>query len=342
MFMREASTMTVEDVHGKLDKTLGKSKLVKTSDIKLKLAGEDVTAHTVKFGTVELPAGPSTVESIGARFALPAATLNKLPDDIVEYMLNELLKRTVAEVAVDYGSHGINALREPEAKVIDPRRYADIAAKVISPKAQVLDFFCDPNEFRLDVVANQRGKSGVGHHPKAVGDITVGGIRLGQNRKRNLAPWGARLLYRLACTNGMEMVDEAMRVDARALSIDEQVGVLLEAAQAAYDSIETDIAAFYALVNEKVPHPERTLARITSEAGLPDRTRQTLTDILPAEVALDPKGGTNMFEIVNLITNRGSEPGLRDGPMRNFQQVGGLVITDHASRCGRCQSRLSH
>lgn len=342
MYLRQATALTLEDVGKHLDGTSSKSRTLRTKQMSVNLRGA-VEDHVVKIGQSTVAAPPSTVDTIAGFFSIPAATMHKLDPDMQQYVVNELLKRRDKEVSIVFGDAGITAVREGQVSVIDPRRYIDICAKTISPKAPVQHMQIDNDVFSLDVTASAKAKKGVGGDRK-VGDLTLGGVRLFQNRKRNLAPQGAVYLHRLICTNGMEVTKDAMHIDARGASAEDQVAALARAVEEAYGEVEADIAAFYALRDEHVANPERTLIRIANEQGLPDRTISRLASVLPAyiEEETDGEDEVSMFDIVNLVTNQANEPNMRGGSRNQLQRFGGFVVTDHADRCTRCQSKLSH
>src|SRR5690606_39919886 len=57
---------------------------------------------------------------------------------------------------------GIEIIREPGIKYIDPRRLVEIASRVIDTNAQVVEFWNTPDEFRLDVITPENFDRGIG------------------------------------------------------------------------------------------------------------------------------------------------------------------------------------
>ena len=124
--------------------------------------------------------------------------------------------------------------------------------------------------------------NGFGGDP-AVNDITHGGLRwLHDSSKANLAPAVQPYFYRLICTNGMEMFDPLLKIDARGGTVDSMLEALEVSARRAFERVERDITHFYALRELKVENPERTLRRMALEGGLSERLSRSLLDAVPS------------------------------------------------------------
>lgn len=334
MHMRETPTLTLDEVREKIESRQGTSTMVENRAIHLDLVGD----QTITLGEVELPATIQGVTAIGNWLEVPSAFLKRLDADIQQDLLTSMLDRQGAQVAqAFYSDHGVDMVRDPNTRVIEPRRIVEVAARVIDKTAQVVDFWSNPDEFRLDVIVPQDFDRGIGGDRK-VGDITRGGIRIGQDTKRNLAPWVSEYMYRLFCTNGMERYDEQLKVDARGQSVDEVLQELEIMADIAFKRVENSIASFYELRNEKIDNPERTLLRMAEEQNISARTMVEMAEIVPTLTDDD----VSMFDLVNLITNQANAPGMKSGPRRSLEQAGGAIVGEHADRCSHCQTRLGH
>lgn len=182
---------------------------------------------------------------------------------------------------------------------------------------------------------------------RKVDDITKGGIRIGQDRKRNLAPWVQQLLYRLRCTNGMEIADNSLKIDTRGQETFDIIRSLRGSARAALDSVEHTIEAFYDLRSQRLGTDQTgVLHRIARENDLPDRSIVALEDSLPGylftDFGIEDANEASMFHLVNLLTNAANRDSLSTPQARRLQRLGGnLVNVDHISRCGTCHSRLN-
>src|SRR5690606_25687365 len=153
---------------------------------------------------------------------IPFKFLDRQDYDVQQYLLDVLLERNDGEARVSMSDYGIEMIRSPKTSFVDPRSLVAVAAQAIDLKAEVVDYWNTPDEFRLDVIVPATFDVGIGGD-LAVGDITRGGIRIGQNQRVNQtarAPWVSEYLYRLVCTNGMEMEDSNMKIDARGASVE--------------------------------------------------------------------------------------------------------------------------
>ena len=287
-----------------------------------------------------------SLTAIGGFIQVPTPFQKRLSEmgngDLLANLFNELLHRTPSTVHARIGESGIVTVRSPNAKAIEPQRIIDIASSVMSPRSLVLDFENTPDSFGLDVIIPDNFDRGVGGDLK-VGDISRAGLRFGQNVKNNLAPKVDPLIYRLICTNGMEIPDETLRVESRGNTVDEVLQELEFAARRAFERVERDMEHFYAMRDERVEHPERVIARIAQEHGLSDRLRIALIDAVPSmELAAGEDGEASMFDLVNLITNMANNPAVtRQGTRRSLQSLGGTISSQHTERCRSCASKLT-
>jgi hypothetical protein len=289
---------------------------------------------------ITLPATLDSLMALGNWLEVPTKFLRRLDPDMQQYTIQTLLNRQSAQSNVVYDeTRGIRQILEPRQKLINPATLVEAVTRVIDPSAPVSDFWSNPSEFRLDVMAPEGFHRGIGGDPQ-VGDITRGGIRVFRDVAHNLAPSVAKWMFRLHCTNGMEIEDPSLKVEARGGTVEEVLEEFEEMAERAFTEVERDIAAFYELRTTKVENPERTLVRIGDEQGLSPRTVVSLVEEVPTITGAD--GAGTMFDIVNLITNRANDPHLRrrSGVRRRLEQVGGQIVSEHVERCSHCQSQL--
>ncbi len=156
-----------------------------------------------------------------------------------------------------------------------------------------------------------------------------------QNRKQNLSPGCRSYTYRLACTNGMEILHQGIRVDARNKDEMEVLESFGHAIAETMTHLESDIRHFYDMRSQKVGKDATgVFRRVAQDAGLSDRTVGRLEDRL-ASVGDEP----SMFDFSNLITNLAN--GAPESNMaRTLQQAGGSLVADHTARCDACHQRL--
>jgi hypothetical protein len=330
MFLRQAPTMTLSDLQDSLDQRV-ETISISPGDIVV-----DSVVGSIRVKEREVPITEGSIEALANHAQIPNAFHKRLPNDLRDNLFNELLRRDHIATLARLTDTSIISLREPSARIIEPRRLVEVAANVLSPNALVVDFTNSPDFLGFDAIVPEGFERGIGGDAR-VGDITRGGLRFGQNLKQNLAPWVQRYMYRLICTNGMEMMDAALKVDARGNSVDEVLAELEIAAELAFSKVESDMAHFYDLRNEVLDSPERTMARISAEHGISDRVRLGLIESVPSIIS--DNGQVTMFDLVNLVTNAPNDPQSRV-PRRTLEQFGGGVVTDHANRCRTCQSKL--
>lgn len=316
---------------------------VHSSDISLRLS-ED--APLIVFGDREIPATEPGIEAVAAYFSVPTAFISRVQPDEQEFILNHRIEREKAsDVYVHFSEHGIVDVRKVSETRLEIGELVGVALEIMPEESEVITYVDTIDEFMLDVVVPDTFDRYIGGDRK-VDDITKGGIRIGQDRKRNLAPWVQQLIYRLRCTNGMEIADAALRIDTRGAEEFEIISSLRGNARVALDSVSHSIEAFYDLRSQGVGD-DRTgvLHRIARENDLPARTVMALEDALPgylsADFGIDDTHEVNMFHLVNLLTNAANGTSLSVPQSRRLQVLGGNLVNDHITRCGLCHSRLN-
>lgn len=342
MFLRSAPTDTLSDLMDNLDEpTL--SMTVNAADIRI-----DHEQSMIVVGTREFPTTEEGILSIGNWLDVPTPFLKRMDDDLQQHLLNAMLHRRPANIIAKVTDDGIKGLRDLNNKDIEPRRVVETAARVIGAEAPIVGWQRNNDLFQFDVVVPDHADFGIGGDPNSlvedgrgnrVGDVTKGGLRFGQDVRRNLAPWVQPYMYRLVCTNGMEMRDDGLKVDARGNTVDEVLAELEAAAQRAFARVESDIAHFYDLRHTRLDNPERHFLRLANERNLPERSRNRLMLRIPSIVSED--GTTSEFDLVNLITNAANDPAVtRWGARQELERFGGHIVTTQVERCRTCQGRL--
>lgn len=342
MFLRDTPTLTLPDIQERLN-VGGEVISVRSSEINVNLTADQ---PFLQIGQRQVPATKDGITALAGRLDVPTKFLtDRCPDDLTETILNRMLATSAAADvhSIRLNDNGILDIRSQASRYIDPRRIVDIAGRVIAPDAPVLDFWNEPSrEFRLDVMVPMDFDRGIGGD-RQVGDLTHGGLRFTQNLKQGTqfyAPSVDLLMYRLICTNGMERVDTHNSPEARGNTVEEILAEFESIADRMFQRAEHEIEAFYAMRQERVENPEQALVRLGNEQGLPDRMVYNLIARVP-EITGDD-GSATMFDLTNLITNAANDPAVRRaGSRRILERVGGTLITEHASRCNHCQSKLN-
>lgn len=293
----------------------------------------------VRFGDHEVPFTEEGMVAIGAKLDVPYKFVLRQEPDLQEIILNEMFRRNHGSVCVLWNDEGIHGIHDPQIKVFRPRHIVDTALRVLPEESVVVEQYRSLRDFQFDVIVPADFDQGIGGD-RHVGDITRGGLRMGLDTSRSdLVPWVEEFMVRLICTNGMEVMDVTNRVDGRNQSVDEVLWDLELAARRAFERVESRIADFYKLREERVSNPERTFLRLAEDHGIPTIQARAILERMPA---IDGDEGATMFDLVNLITNEALAEGLqgRRSTRRKLEQAGGAIAVSHAERCGRCQSRL--
>lgn len=321
------------------------------SEINVRLAenGQPVDEPTIEFRGRTLPATTNTIRGLANYLEIPEKYADRVSPVLRQAMLHEALTMTPGNLTLRYNDDGLHEVHPSDSRRIDPSQVLEVAVKVLGANAQVVNWVNGPELF-IDTVVPDGASFGTGGlaervlsdpDRRQVGDITKGGLRFGQDRKKNLAPWVQPYLYRLWCTNGMESRDEGLKVDTRGQSVEEVLASLNESANRAFNQVEQQIEAFYELLEQRVTGDlTQTVIRTAQEQGLSAHAAHSLALQVPTITGDD--GSTNMFEITNLITNHANLPSMRNSMtrQRSYQVAGGNLVREHHDRCPRCQQAV--
>ena len=339
MFLRDAPTQTLADVREAVNDHT-ESIQRPAGEINLDLTGEGTLSFKDSEQVIPIR-DEDSITALGNWLDVPNKFLMRLDSEMQQNILGHLIRKNpAANGNFIYNEGGLQIVRDPNQKYFEPRAVVDRVANVMDPSSPVVEWGKTVDDFRADVIVPEGFDRGIGGDP-AVGDITRGGVRIGLDMKHGLAPSVQPYMYRLICTNGMETADAGLRVDARGASVEEVLAEFEALADRAFRRVEADMQAFYDLRNERVDNPERTIARVGTERGLPARTIAELVERAPS--ILDEDGNATMFGVVNLITNAANDPRIRRriSSRRALEVVGGGIITSHADRCGTCHGKLN-
>jgi hypothetical protein len=340
--MRNLPGTTLEELATEYDQRLMSWTGV-TSDIRctLDVRGDDIPMIMV--GGIEIPATKSGLNSLATFLQIPPKFFSRIDPDEQQILLRSRSNRVKErDITLYYMEGGLHEVRKAGEVRVRPHRLVEAAMATFPGNSPIVDHWLDQDELRVDVIFPEGFERYIGGDP-GVGDITRGGVRIGQDRKHNHAPWLQPFIWRKVCTNGMEIPDQGIKVTATGLEARE-IEAMFEAEVArAVDRLENDIHAFYDLRNTPLGNdPTGALRRAATEQNLPLRTIGRLEDLVPA-LADDTDGREiTMFDVVNLMTNQANDPdmGVRSSSRRNLQRGGGNLVNDHSERCGTCHSRL--
>lgn len=347
MYMTSLSGTTLEDLATEYDERL-MSWGGPASEIRCRLDVREEEVPRLLVGDIEIPATKGGLSSLATFLEIPPKFFGRLDPDEQQFLISSRANRADKDVTLYYKQGGLHEARKAGETRVRPHKLIEAAMKVFPAESPIVDHWYDQNELRVDVIfpeGFERGSGGDQQGPgtPGVGDVTRGGVRIGQDRKNNTAPWIQPYLYRLVCTNGMEVPDQGIKINTQGAE-EREIEILFEVEIArAVDRLEADIQAFYDLRNTPLgTDPTGALHRAATEQNLPLRTIGRMEDLVPALMDETNGGEITMFDVVNLMTNAANEPSMlnnRSG-RRNLQRAGGVLINDHAERCGTCHSRL--
>jgi hypothetical protein len=334
LILRDVPTNTLKDVLNSWDRKRSSwSGGMHNVSVRLQ---EDTPA--LVFGDHEIKVTDLGLEAMARFVGIPVNYLLKVPADEQQYMFDRRIERGGEyDLSVWFTSDGVEEIMPSGKQRIEPSQIAEAVSRVMPLESSVRDAWQTPNDLRLDVVVPLGFDKGWGGD-RAIDDMTAGGVRVWQNRKQNLAPGVQPFAYRLRCTNGWEVQDLGIKVDARGLDVDEVLDAFEIEADRAFRRVEADIALFYDMRSHRVGG-DRTgvLRQAALEAGLPARSVGLLENLVPSQLS---GGDANYFDMVNLITNQANlSP--TSGSARNLQQAGGSLINEHTARCPECHKRVN-
>jgi hypothetical protein len=295
----------------------------------------------IDLGGHEVFAGKEGLLSFAKFYDIPPKFFARLDREQQQFLLRTQIDKDDRDVTVHYSENvGVSEIRPSGEVRVRPHKLVEGLLKTFPESSPIVDSWSDASELRIDVIFPEDHELGQGGD-LSVGDVSRGGIRVFQDRKINSAPQIEKLVYRLVCTNGMEVADPSLKVSAVGAN-ELEIYALFEAEVArAVDVLMDDIRHFYDLRNQTVgSDPTGTLRRLAVEQGLPIRTVSNLEDLIPT---LEHGEDTTVFDLVNLITNQANNPNIdvRSSTHRNLQRAGGGIVNDHAERCVTCHSRIA-
>jgi hypothetical protein len=333
MFVKELPKVTLQDL---LDEAVPPTRTFTVPAAAIAVhTNHDDSPDNIRIGDGEYPFTEGGLLALGQHLRIPSTFLaERLPPNLVEPVVNTMLTRAGGDVEVAVSeSAGLMDVFAPNGRRLDPRQVLEVAARVMSPTDQVVGWRRDNQGYGFEVVKP------VDYEVDAVRDISRGGLRFGQETKTNSVPWVQPYIYRLACTNGMEIPDETVKITSQGRTLEAVIEELEAAAEIAFARVEADIAAFYAMKSVRVEDPEKVMTRYAREQGFNDRRTRMILETLPEYE--DEDGSASQFALVNAITNQANDPSLAWAAARSLQRAGGHLAFAHSYRCPKCSSKLS-
>jgi hypothetical protein len=334
MFIKTLPELTIADL---IEREAPTTRDFTVPTATIQVAVNNQPDDSIRIGDEELPATGEGLVALGSWVGVPAKLVGNLDADLLTHLLNGLLTRSGDDVQVSLTDDGLQDVFNPGSKRIDPSEVLQIASRVVSPDAQVVEWRQNNKGYGFEVITRP---SVVEEAELVVRDISHGGLRFGHDWKAGYLPWVQPYIYRLVCTNGMEIPDQTLAISSEGNTVEEVIASLEEMAEIAFGRVESDIAAFYELREHPVEHPERVLLRMGQEQGIGDRRLRTILEGLPEY--LDANDQVSQFDIINIITNEANRESLDQSfnARRTLQRAGGNIAFEHRTRCPSCQSSL--
>jgi hypothetical protein len=327
--------ITLEDIATQITPPDNKLRCT-TDDIQVQFSGVDPVVR-VRVG----PEDHVTLPTVGARdvfsqfLSIPYAFLDRVSNDMATYIVNGLLSEVHGEVNIRHSERGIHDILEARLDPIEPLSVVEIAEAIVGKEATILEWWCTNTDFRLDVVSPEGGP--VVRGDLKVGDISHGGLRYTQDLRKHMMPQVQKLIYRLICTNGMEIADATAKMDGRNTSHEEFLTSFEVVSRRLYSEVEADIDHFYQLRGKPLGDASQAVLRLAEEQSLPERVTTHLVRLVPDMI---PTEEATQFDLVNLFTNAALEPGVPAGTRRRLEAIGGQVVAEQSMRCQTCAAKV--
>ncbi len=282
--------------------------------------------QTVTFGAKELPLDGIGLQALLSFYGIPLAFFDRLTGEERHYLLNSRIDHTPGEITLTYTSHHLIDALKPSQPRLDPFQFAMAATTALPSDSKILESWNTPTDLRIDVIA-----------PDGDPDGTQRGIRIGQNRKQNLAPWATPILYHAPSGAVVHITDPSLKIDARGADSDTLFNLLSSDVLRAWARTPHDLEALADLNHESVAQQRITLLhRIGAEHKIPGRYLPRMDAHLANLV--DP----TLQDVALTIAATAAAPDIPQAGLRlRLQAAAGRIVTDHAQRCSSCHALIA-
>jgi hypothetical protein len=328
MHLREPSTITLRDLDfawKNRDREWTSDACVPTVDFPQAPGVEP----TVLLGDHEITLDEKAIELLCAFYQIPTAYFRRITPEERHYVMNMRMQHALGEVTITYGDQGVTDVRKPTKPRLEAEEFVRIAHRLCPPSSTVLDAWVTADELRLDVISRD------------VEDGIRGGLRFSQNRKQNLAPTVAPLLFHEDTTTVIEIPDPSLKIDARGVSVD-KIGERLAAEALRADArLYKDAEHLLSLRSTSIAGDRIIrLHRIAAEHKMPVRPLADIT------VALSRNDEPTLLDMALAIANTANSPKILQDPDKRklratLQHIAGAVVVDEAERCSSCHALVA-
>lgn len=328
MHLRELPTTTLAD----LDTAWKSHDREWTSDACVpRVAFRDEAQYEPKLllGDYEITLDEKGADLLCAFYQVPTAYFRRITPAEKHFVMNARMDHAEGEVTITYNDLGITDVRKPTKPRLEAEEFVRVAHRLYPASSTVPDAWVTADDLRLDIL---------GRH---VEDGIRGGLRFGQNRKQNLAPTVAPILFHEDTTTVIEIPDPTLKIDARGISVDKIADRLAAEALRADARLHSDAQHLIRLANIPIGGDRITrLHRVAAEHGLPVRPLADIT------VALSRSDEPTMLDLTLAIGNAANNPKIAlDSTKRavrtKLQAIAGALVVDEAERCSSCHALVA-
>lgn len=286
----------------------------------------DPERPAIKLGDHRVPLDDLAIARLCTFYGIPNAFFGRLLRDEKHYLLNSRISYASGEVTIAYRHNGLVDIRKPSQSRLSPQHFIEAVDTIVPEDATILDAWCTADDLRIDVLCSMPPERGI-----------IGGLRLSQNRKQNLAPQVAPLLFHEDSTSVLQITDYSLKIDSRGLDADRIAELYTAEVLRAEARLTHDLYALNSLRTASLGHDR--LQRIAEEHGLPVRALAGIT------AAVNATENPTLFDLAIAIANAANSPKLIDaghrGARSRLQAIAGHIVTDHAERCDNCQALMA-
>lgn len=280
-------------------------------------------------GDHEITLDEKATEMLCAFYQIPTAYFRRITPAERHFVMNARMDHAEGEVTITYNDLGITDVRKPTKPRLEAEEFVRIAHRIFPASAIVSDCWVTADDLRLDVINHD------------IEDGIRGGLRFGQNRKQNLAPTVAPILFHEDTTTVIEIPDPTLKIDARGVSVDKVAERLAAEALRAAARLHSDAQHLVRLAHTSIGGDRITrLHRVAAEHGLPVRPLADIT------IALSRSDEPTMLDLTLAIGNAANNPKLAlDSTKRavrtKLQSIAGALVVDEAERCASCHALVA-
>lgn len=289
-------------------------------------------------GDLAVPLDDHGLDHVLIFYKIPNAFFRRQKAALQETLLNACIDAASDEVSITYNSRGIVEVLKPSQPRLHPLQFIEAARQAVPADARVIGYWLNAQDIRLDVVDPTRSRS-IKSNTLKPGSTLTPGVRFGQNRKQNLAPWVAPILQHSSGAV-LQIHDPSLRIEARRKTAETIAHLMTAEAVRAIERTDHDLDALVDLAGVDISANRITvLNRFGAEHKLPARPMAQLT------TRFSRMSNTSMYDLALAVAEAAEADTLIGENNRNtrtrLQDAAGRIVADHAERCNRCFAAIA-